>query len=174
MSLFRTLQHSPATLTIFHDATIPLSAKLFHVIEKAYHKLDGKKANEFQIDLMANRMPTFDQYQSLVANCLHDSKSKSILHNCYPFLTDRKTASTTSTEVITIKGHGNHFNNKIFNEGEYNLIYETFNKLKELPEAGLDINPSDIFRAPLVVDWDQNLIAGDESSLADILKKYQT
>lgn len=180
MSLFRTLQHSPATLTIFHDATIPLSNILYKALSRAHFNLKDNSKHEFQIDLMQNKMPTLDQYQSLVRNCLPDSRSKSILHGCYPFLHDRRTLGSSHSEIVTTRGLGHHrgvghqfTHHKTFSEGEYSIIYDAFNKLHEGKATGkVDIEPSEIFRAPLVVDWDQNKIANDEESLVEILQKY--
>ena len=58
---------------------------------------------------------------------------------------------------------------KMFSEKEYAMIYDAYNKAVEEK----DIPEEDIFRRPLVVDWDQSLIAGDETTLAAILDKYK-
>lgn len=175
MSLFRTLQNSPATISIFHNTKIPLSSALYQVLEKADNKINSGKRVHFQVDVMANKMPTFSQYQSLASSFIPDLPSRHILNSCYPFLYDQKIAGDKAS--VTMKGVEP---TKIFNEGEYQLIYEVFNnsiESKDHPHAtiqGLEIEePEQIFSAPLIVDWDQNLIAGDEESLAEILKKYQ-
>ncbi|KAK6202343.1 uncharacterized protein RJT21DRAFT_112307 [Scheffersomyces amazonensis] len=177
MSLFRTLQQSPATISIFHSTKIPLSVSLYHLLDRAFIKLPAKATNQFQIDLMKDKIPTFSQYQYLASNCLHDAKSKQALSNCYPFLKDRVSIAPEATQRVTFRGLESvspTFKNRIFNEGEYSLIEETFNKLQEIKEDDItDISPSDLFRAPLIIDWDQNLIAADEEGLLNILKKYE-
>ncbi|KAK6461499.1 hypothetical protein DFJ63DRAFT_319763 [Scheffersomyces coipomensis] len=175
MSMFRTLQNSPATITLFHNTKIPLSTALYQILDKAYIKLPSKSPNQFIIDLAKDRIPTYDQYKHIVSNCLVDSKSKKFITNCYPFLNDRTTTGVSASEIVTFKGVAakNSVSHKLFNEGEYALIEETFNKLHEIKEDDLAaVQPADIFKAPLIIDWDQNLIAADEESLQKILSKY--
>lgn len=176
MSLFRTLQNSPATISIFHNGRVPLSSTLYNVLEKADAQLNQGKKQFFQIDLMANKMPTYSQYQSFLSNFISDSKSSTILNNCYPFLHDQR-APVETNKSVTFKGVEP---TKIFSEGEYQLIFETFNRSIEQqdhPDSkvhGQELEqPDHIFKAPLVVDWDQNLIAGDEPSLLKLLQKYR-
>lgn len=164
MSLFRTLQHSPATVSIFHNSKIPLSSKLYQVLTQA--DLLSKKDN-FIIDLMQDRMPTYDQYQLLVSNCVRDAESRGVLKQCFPILVDR-TASGNDKRVTTRGVLGS----RLFSEGEYQIMNEVFNKAQEGADSVAPTDPSEIFKAPLVVDWDQNKIAGDEEGLKRILEKY--
>lgn len=60
---------------------------------------------------------------------------------------------------------------KVFSPNEYERISEAFQESVNSSEP--DIDPSQLFRAPLIVDWDQNLIACDEEGLATILAKYE-
>ena len=124
MSLFRTLQHSPATLTIFHDATIPLSNILYKALSRAHFNLKDNSKHEFQIDLMQNKMPTLDQYQSLVRNCLPDSRSKSILHGCYPFLHDRRTLGSSHSEIVTTRGSVSYTHLDVYKRQIHILLLE--------------------------------------------------
>ncbi|KAI5959954.1 uncharacterized protein KGF55_005186 [Candida pseudojiufengensis] len=172
MSLFRTLQSSPATITLFHNAKLPLSNKVYDILNKTYETLPEKPKYDFQIDLAKNQMPTYDQYQIFVNKFLKTEQSKQTLHNCFPFLHDRQTELLNSNgKVITVKGID--WSNKIFNQHDYQLIYDTFNKLiNESTDLSIHTNPADIFKAPLVVDWDQDLLAGDEETLKTLLAKY--
>lgn len=180
MSLFRSLQYSPATISIFHNAKIPASAGLYKILDKSYFKLNDDK-NQFQVDLMSNQMPTYDQFNTIYNNCTHDQSSKIILKNCFPFMTDKRTRDKTNSVTVTspvgllAESQGANGNGtgslKSFTEGEYNLIYEAFNSLINDPNP--DVNPADLFMAPLVIDWDQNLIANDEQTLSQILDKYK-
>lgn len=172
MSFFRTLQNSPATISIFHNSKLPLSGELYHVLDKAYYKLNDDKT-KFQVDLMSNKMPTYDQFVLIVNSCLKDQSSKKALKNCYPFMYGKKSGEETNRTTVkppirTVDGNSGGVN--VFSEGEYGMIYDTFNKLKESKDP--EVDASDIFQAPLVVDWDQCLIAGDEDGLSAILKKY--
>lgn len=168
MSLFRTLQISPATITIFHNAKVPASAALYKLLDRSYFELNNDK-NQFHVDLMANQMPTHDQFTTIFNQCLHTQSDKQLLTACFPFLNPR-TQSKKSTKVTVKSPLGAHGNIKLFSEGEYAMVYEAFNSLagQENPE----VSPSELFLAPLVVDWDQNLIANDELSLSQILQKY--
>ncbi|CUM66547.1 uncharacterized protein PRCAT00004216001 [Priceomyces carsonii] len=167
MSLFRSLQNSPATISIFHNGKLPASAKIYKLLDNAYFKLNDKK-NKFQIDLMQDKMPTYDQYVLLSQKFLKDKASKDTLKQCYPLFSDRK---TSGPDDVIIKGVQPSSGLKVFNEGEYSMIYDAFNTLITKDDA--DIKAEDIFRPPLVVDWDQNLLANDEKGLNHILEKYQ-
>ncbi|CAI5760475.1 unnamed protein product [Candida verbasci] len=171
MSLFRSLQNSPATVSIFHNARIPLSNKLYNNLEKTYDTLPEKPKYEFTIDLMKDKMPTYDQYRLFVDKCLTNEQAKVTLQNCFPFLNDRQThLYDTHGKTVTIKGID--WSNKIFSQSEYQMIYDTFNKLQE-GNASIETTASDVFKAPLIVDWDQNKLAGDEKTLELLLKVYK-
>ena len=72
---------------------------------------------------------------------------------------------------VTIKGVD--WANKVFSQSEYQKIYDTFNKLVENEnDQSVETNPAQIFKAPLVVDWDQDLLAGDQETLKALLAKY--
>ncbi|KAI5949431.1 hypothetical protein KGF54_005666 [Candida jiufengensis] len=173
MSLFRTLQSSPATITLFHNSKLPLSNKIYDILNKTYETLPEKPKYDFQIDLMKNKMPTYDQYQIFINKFLKSEQSKSILHNCFPFLNDRQSTNLYDSNGKTTTIKGIDWSNKIFTKHEYELIYETFNKLiNDENNKSIDTNPADIFKAPLVVDWDQDLLANDEETLKTILSKY--
>lgn len=155
--MFRSLQSSPATISIFHNPKLAVSTSLYHLLQNKMNKINSsKKSDQFIIDLMENKMPTFDQYKLLIG--MNSAKVKS----CYPLLSDRVDLS----EKTIIKGTPN-----LFNQGEYNLIYETFNELIDHPDKS--INPVDIFKAPLVVDWDQSKVAIDETDLHELLSVYK-
>lgn len=173
MSLFKSLQNSPATISIFHNNKVSLSNELYRVLDKAYYKLN-EDTNNFQVDLMANKMPTYDQFLLITNSCLKDKASKQLLQNCYPFMYGKKSGEinnriTVESPIRPDNSGSNGLN--VFSEGEYAMIYEAFNKLVEEKEP--DVNPSDIFQAPLIVDWDQCLIAADKEGLSSILSKYK-
>ncbi|KAK7678805.1 hypothetical protein QCA50_018241 [Cerrena zonata] len=88
-------------------------------------------------------------------------------------LSTNKNSSITVTSPIGLLANakGGSGNLKVFLEGEYSMIYEAFNSLVNDPTP--DVNPANLFLAPLVVDWDQNLIANNEESLSVILNKYK-
>lgn len=155
--MFKSLQSSPATISIFHSPKVPLSTNLYHLLQKKLDQVDAsKKSDQFIIDVMENKMPTFDQYKLLIM--MNSSKVKS----CYPLLSDRVDLSLKTV----IKGTPN-----LFNMGEYTLIYETFNELEAHPDK--TINPLDIFKPPLIVDWDQQKVAINEEDLHELLEIYK-
>ncbi|CCG25121.1 hypothetical protein CORT_0G04440 [Candida orthopsilosis Co 90-125] len=172
MSLFRTLQSSPATVTLFHNSRIPLSNELYKILNKTYDSLPEKPKYDFQIDLMKNQMPTYEQYQIFVNKFLKTDQAKKTLHDSFPFLNERSTDLLDSHgKKVTIKGID--WSNKVFSQSEYQKIYDTFNKLVENEnDHSVDTNPAQIFKAPLVVDWDQDLLAGDQETLKALLAKY--
>lgn len=174
MSLFRTLQHSPATISIFHNSKVPKSAALYSLLDKSYFQLNNDK-NLFQVDVVADQMPTYDQYILIYQQYAKDSASNHILKGCFPFMFDQKSANAKGCVTITspvglLSQTQNNAADRIkfFTEGEYAMIHEAFNSLTE---EGADA--SQLFLAPLVVDWDQQLIANDETTLSAILHKYR-
>ncbi|RCK65353.1 hypothetical protein Cantr_01014 [Candida viswanathii] len=172
MSLFRSLQNSPSTISIFHNQTIPLSNKLYDILQKAYETQPEKPKHEFQIDVMKDKMPTYDEYKLITSKYLKSAAAKTVLHDRFPFLHDKEVELYNSKgNPVTIKGA--EWNNKIFSPSEYAMIYETFNKLEESTSPSLSTKATEVFSAPLVIDWDNELIAGDEETLDAILAKYK-
>lgn len=176
MSLFRTLQNSPATVTIFHNAKLPALAAIYHQLEQAYQH-NSQSKNEFLVDLMANKMPTYDQFLAIAQACLKDDTSKQVLRNCFPFMYDLKSVHHHEPRSVTTKlPVGTDLERleerlvgiKMFSEKEYAMVSDAYAQALEHD----DVAEEDIFRSPLVVDWDQSVIAGDEQTLAQLLQKY--
>lgn len=169
MSLFRSLQNSPAIISIFHSSKLPESVALYGSLEKAFYNLNGDK-NQFQIDLVTKQMPTYDQFRDINSRCVNTEAAKQVLQRCYPLLQDKLTMAKDA--VVTMKSAGirNDRGVRVFSPSEYEKIHEVFDELVNEKEPEFD--PAHLFRAPLVVDWDQNLIACDEEGLQAILAKY--
>ena len=169
MSLFRTLQNSPATISIFHNKKIPSSSHLYKILSRAYENLNKEKF-QFQLDVMENRMPTFDQYQYIISNSLRSRMTNDVLRECFSLLKDDSSAGDTQVETDNTILKTKEKKSPSFTEGEYNLFYDAFNKLLE--SSNPDVDSAAIFKAPLVVDWDQVLIANNEEGVSTILSKY--
>lgn len=169
MSLFRTLQNSPATISIFHNKKIASSSHLYKVLNRAYENLNKEKFY-FQLDVMENRMPTFDQYQYIIANTPQSSMNNDVLRACFPLLKDDSSTEETKVETANAISNVKRKQTPSFTEGEYNLFYDTFNKILESNNS--DVDSAAIFKPPLVVDWDQVLIANNEEGVSTILSKY--
>lgn len=171
MSLFRTLQSSPATITIFHNARLPVSARVYASLEKAYFRLNEDK-NQFMIDLAAKQIPTYDQFKMIYSNCVHTEECKLVLKQVYPLLSDKLLVE--NKKAVTIKsslGVDTNRGFKVFSPNEYQSIHEAYTELINSKEP--EIDPAQLFNAPLVIDWDQNMIACDEEGLHAILAKYE-
>ncbi|CAK7890668.1 hypothetical protein CAAN1_01S00364 [[Candida] anglica] len=173
MSLFKTLQNSPATISIFHNKKLPASGTLYRILEKADNKLNAS-TQQFQVDLMTDKMPTFDQFQFLVNSCTADEQGRSVLLDAYPFMSEKKSSKDRSKVTVQPPVGVQGTNWKTFTEGEYAIVHDAFEHLlAESKSDNPDHDPSEVFRAPLVVDWDQCLVAGDVTSLEHLLAKYQ-
>lgn len=170
MSLFRTLQNSPAIISVFHNGENASSARVYSVLEKAYNRLNNEK-NQFQIDLVTKQMPTYDQYKDIYTNCGNNANTKRVLETVFPLLKD--TLQATAGKFVTTKSIGTSTSGglKVFSPNEYEHIHSAF--LELVSQSKPDVLPSKLFTAPLVVDWDQNLIAADEEGLEAILAKYE-
>lgn len=178
MSLFRTLQHSPSTITIFHNANVPALAALYRQLEQAYQTY-GDSKDLFTVDLMANQMPTYDQFVTIAQTCLKDDASKMVLRNCFPFMYDQRVLHQHEPRSVTTKlpvgtdveeSKEKQVGIRMFSEQEYAVIHEAFTKAID----NKDVAEADIFCAPLVVDWDQLVIAGDDDGLRAVLKRYES
>ena len=170
MSFFRSLQNTPATISIFHNAHVPTLARVYASLERAYYKLNDDK-NLFQIDLMAKAMPTYDQFKMIHSQCVHSEESKNALKTVFPLLNDKLTKSDDACVTFKALGVNNERGFRVFSQNEYEKIHEAYTELVNQKEP--EIDPSLVFRAPLLVDWDQNLIASDEEGLDHILQKYR-
>lgn len=170
MSLFRSLQNSPATISIFHNARVPTLARVYAALEKAYYQFNDDK-NLFQIDLNAKQMPTYDQFKTIYSNCVLGDRCNTVLKECFPLLNDKFTQSEHSSVTVKSLGIRHDRGFKIFSQNEYDHIHEAFDKY--IKEENPEIDPKELFQAPLLIDWDQNLIANDMEGLQLILKKYK-
>ncbi|GEQ68269.1 hypothetical protein JCM33374_g1936 [Metschnikowia sp. JCM 33374] len=170
MSFFRSLQNTPATVSIFHNARVPTSAHVYANLERAYYKLNDDK-NQFQIDLVAKEMPTYSQFKMIYSQCVHSEQSKNALKAAFPLLNDKLTMSKDARITFKALGMNNERGLRVFSENEYEKIHEAYTELVNQKEP--DFDPSLVFRAPLLVDWDQNLIACNEEGLDLILQKYR-
>lgn len=172
MSLFKTLQNSPATISIFHNKKIPSLTLLYSILDKSAAKINADR-QKLNVDVMVNKMPTYDQFSFIVNSCLKDDKSKGFLKNAFPLVSPKQSSGEKLriTQIPPIQLQGKNW--KTFSEGEYAIVYEAFQSLVDDLDAHPEHDPSEIFRAPLLVDWDQCLVAGDESSLEEILAKYK-
>lgn len=86
-------------------------------------------------------------------------------------LNDKFTQSEHSSVTVKSLGIRNDRGFKIFSQNEYTHIHEAFEKL--INEEHPEIDPNELFQAPLLIDWDQNIIANDMDGLKLILKKYK-
>lgn len=169
MSLFRSLQNSPATISIFHSSKLPESVALYGSLERAFYNLNEDK-NQFQIDLVTKQMPTYDQFKDINSRCVSSEAAKHVLLRCYPLLADKMTQQKDTLVTMKSAGIRDDRGIRVFSPSEYEKIHEVFDELVNDKEPEFD--PAHLFRAPLVVDWDQNLIACDEEGLQAILAKY--
>lgn len=165
--MFRTVQNSASTITLFHNLRLKLSELLYHLLDKVANDSLLKVADRIYFDIAANQMPTYDQFLTIASNVpTDDTYQQGVLRAAFPLLSDKTGPCTLDPKKkILVKGA------LMFNEGEYKLIHEAFNKAQENPE--LPDQASELFNAPLVVDWDKALIANDEEGLKRLLKEYE-
>lgn len=124
---------------------------------------------------MEDTLPTYDQYCLISNSCLKDNYSKNVLKKCFPFLSDRS-EDKVGQDRVTVKppvqiGRLLGSGLKVFNAGEYAMISEAFEAIKSKEGT---FEAAEVFSAPLVIDWDQNLIANDEYGVNNILSKYRS
>lgn len=162
--MFRTLQNQPSVILIFHNQKLKASQALYQVVEKLTSK--APLADKVYLDLVTNKMPTYDQFSTIVSNVpTDDSYGQRVLRQAFPLLSDKH--SEKGTTHTTIKGAP-----QMFNEGEYNIIRDTFDKIENGAASEVS-DPEELFTAPLVVDWDRATIANDEEGLKKMLSLYE-
>ncbi|CAN3502492.1 putative redox protein Fmp46p, mitochondrial [Diutina catenulata] len=144
--MFRTVQNGASALTLFHNSRSKVSEQLYHALKGA---TSSKLADRISLDVAANQMPTYNQFQTIVSNVpADDSYQQGVLRAAFPWL--------KRSSVL---------------EDEYEVFHEAFSKAQanpELPDQG-----SEVFQAPLVVDWDKAQIANDPEGLKKILEAYE-
>lgn len=116
-------------------------------------------------------MPTYDQFTTIYANCISGDRCRGVLKLVFPLLNDKYSHDENNRTTFKLLGIRHQSGFKIFSENEYNHIHEAFDELVQQKEP--EIDPSELFRAPLLIDWDQNIIANDEEGLELILAKYK-
>lgn len=161
--MFRTLQNQQATISIFHSQKLAASGALYLYLQRATEQLPI--GDHVYLDLNTNKMPTWDQFQTIVSGVpADDVYQQQVLRDAFPLLRAKKIQG--NSELVTITGAP-----QMFNEGEYKLIYDAFNKLQSQQDQKV-ANAEDLFQAPLVVDWDKATIANDEPGVAKLLEVY--
>lgn len=170
--MFKTLQNTGGVISIFHNKRLPPSVDLLKILTQADGKFN-KDTEKFIVDRMDSTLPTYDQYVHITHRCLNDTYSKNVLRNCFPFVSG-KTAGPEGKDRVTVKapaviGRLSSNGLKMFSENEYLMIYQAFEEALNSKE----FESSEVFKAPLIVDWEQNMIANDEFGLDNILKKYK-
>lgn len=164
------MQSTPATISIFHWAKVPTSARVYASLEKAYFKLNDDK-NLFQIDLMAKQMPTYDQFKTIYSQCVHGDVCKDVLKTVFPLLNDKLSNSSENRVTFKALGMDHERGFRVFSQNEYEKLHKAYTDLVGQNEP--DIDPTLLFKAPLLIDWDQNMIACDEDGLEAMLEKYR-
>lgn len=168
MSFFKTLQHLPATITIFHNARIPTLARVYARLERAHEQLIGKEP--FVIDLMARQMPTYDQFKYIRNKCGVSTDGHKALALCYPLMSDQYQLHNDRRSTMKSVGEPTEHGYSLLSAADYENLHKAF--LSQVSEKEPEIDPSLLFKAPLVVDWDQNLLAVDEEGLDRMLERY--
>lgn len=163
--MFRTLQNQPSVILIFHNQKLKASQALYLVLERLTNQ--APLVDKVYLDLNTNKMPTYDQFSTIASNVpTDDAYGQRVLRQAFPLLGDKLVSNGTST--TTRKGAP-----QMFNEGEYNIIRDTFDKIENGAASEVS-DPTELFNAPLVVDWDRATIANDEEGVKKMLSLYET
>lgn len=186
MSMFKTLQNNPGVITIFHNAQSQLSktlltnlqrsAKPFHQQESSQHQslfnkiLHGKSDSEsktprekYLIEEVDSGFPTYDQLKMIKSFVKTHPSSKSTFIDVFPKFIDEKALNSQNT------GGKDKYNINISDikiPDELDTIELINTDYRKLLQDGW-------FKPPLVIDWDNNLIANNEFTLDRILKHYR-
>ncbi|CCH46860.1 hypothetical protein BN7_6462 [Wickerhamomyces ciferrii] len=183
MSMFKTLQNNPGVITFFNNSQSPISKSLLSKLQKSvkpYHVKkdpDGKQGifdkflnghadsesktprAKYNIELVEAGFPTYDQLKIIRSFVKTHPSSKATFTQVFPKFIRESSPSSGGNG-------GNKFNaNDIEIPDEQDTI-ELINKDFD------ELLQNDWFKPPLIIDWDNQLIANNESSLDRILKHY--
>lgn len=178
--MFKTIQNNPGVITIFHNTKSKLSQSLLSKLQqsaKPYHKEpessktqsifsriiygnsdDASKTPQlkYNIEEVDSGFPTYDQLKIIKSFVKIHPASKSTFLQAFPKFVDPNVAH---------KGFSVNISDlQIPDESEtIELINTNYDKLIE----------DGIFKPPLVIDWDNQLLANNEITLERILRHYR-
>jgi len=184
MSMFKTIQNYPGIITIYHNAQSSLSKTLLSKLQqsnKPYHQqkttkdqsiwdriingnadAENKSPQEkYTIEEIKSGFPTYDQLKLIKSFVNTHPSSKDTFIEVFPrFINER--AAMDAVAARSIKKI-NISDIKIPEEDETLILIQQGNDY---------LLQNNWFRPPLIVDWDNSLIANNESTLDRILKHY--
>ncbi len=183
MSMFKTIQSNPGVITIFHNVHSQLSKSLLTKLQqsaKPYHQqvsskhqsilskvLHGNSDSEsksplekYTIEQINSGFPTYDQLKLIKSFVNSHPSSKTTFIDVFPKFIDPK--------VLESLNGANKYN---FNISDLKIPDEM--EIIELLNTDYERLLKDgWFKPPLVIDWDNSLIANNEFTLDRILKHY--
>lgn len=153
MSMFRTLQNNPGTISLFNSKST--------LSELLLKQLNNNSVKSYK---GTNKSPSPPSLWSKIKNGFDETPEDGTMYLIDPIYTN-----PTFDQFKLIKSYTKDPNNlKIFNNSfplfkDKSLDQDEFNKL---------IKDTHWFVDPLVVDWEKGNLANDKESLATLLKKY--
>lgn len=178
--MLKTIQNNPGVITIFHNSKSQLSQSLLSTLKKSakpYHKelessknqsifsklFYGKSDDEskspqvkYNIEQIDSGFPTYDQLKIIKSFVKIHPGSKSTFLQAFPKFIEPNAIN---------KGFAANISDlKIPDESEtIELLNTDYGKLLK----------DGIFKPPLVIDWDNQLLANNEITLERILRHYR-
>ncbi|CUM55502.1 uncharacterized protein AC631_03117 [Debaryomyces fabryi] len=170
------------TITIFHDSNSKLSHHLlgkltgYSQLPNTFHRTNGVGwfqnasahrqsaspagiiSNKFNLELKMNQTPSYQDYYFIHEHCtdIHPDNCTSF-EKKFPFLFELQNI-TLCNQTATKQNKQKRFINDL-----QLLLQEDYNQFSE---------QKNFFKAPLIIDWSNNLIAGDDKGLDRIMANY--
>ncbi|OUM55445.1 hypothetical protein BVG19_g4985 [[Candida] boidinii] len=205
MSMFRSLQHSPGSITIFHNAKNPLSESLLNKLQHSVYNSTRHKENlnknstflqklfnAFKSEKELNKPTQIKTNNKKISNDGSSSKvstSDYLKGKQFRYTLDISTipptpeqfqfiSSILQTHPICKKSFIHAFPNfsKDMNHvSDTDGIPKTVQELKKVfsDKSLQELDNENYFKTPLVVDWENELIATNEKDVEKILDNYK-
>ncbi|CDK25909.1 unnamed protein product [Kuraishia capsulata CBS 1993] len=170
MSMFKSLQSMPGVITLFHSPNVKASSDVLKVLQKATTSLESspksqgflskifggnsskgvKPASRYQLDV-ASTFPTPDQFLFIKGTISTHPDCKAAFKSAFPKWGETLERARDVENLPTQSAV------------EKQTAGKTLDELVALK----------LFNPPLVVDWDNQLIASDVEGLTKVLEHYK-
>lgn len=177
INIFRTFKSTPLSkVTIFHN---PSSATSNHLLSKLNKfsqlpctsnrylgptaRATTRELGKFSVDLHEDKMPTYEEYLEIHDLLSVHPDNAIAFEKIFPLMYDHQSSTICKKSAFTTKKKQKYLGDlQVFNQQDYKTVEAAFAAEK------LDL----MFNAPLIIDWENSLLAVDDAGLDRIMANY--